>query len=112
MERTGLEPVTPCLQSIYEEGECAQLAHSWGRDAHIFVHRHANVCILRGNVSVIVSVLGATQYLKRHQLRIPHVSAPHCISSGYPNQQEGPDVTREMRAGRFPYRPLLRRPFQ
>ncbi len=57
MERTGLEPVTPCLQSIYKGGECAQLAHSSGRDAHIFEHRVPKACNLRGNVSVIVSVL-------------------------------------------------------
>ena len=61
MERTGLEPVTPCLQSIYEEGKCVQPAHSRGWDAHISVHRHSNACILRGNVST----LGATQLTTR-----------------------------------------------
>ena len=57
MERTGLEPVTPCLQSIYQEAECLQAAHSWGRDAYIFVHPAPNICILRTFVSVIVSVI-------------------------------------------------------
>ena len=53
----GFEPGTPCSQITCKEGECVQLAHSWGRDAHIFVHPAPNVFILRGNVSVIVSVL-------------------------------------------------------
>ena len=57
MERTGLEPVTPCLQSTYKEDECAQLAHSMGLDADIFQHPGPNVCILRTIVCVIVCVL-------------------------------------------------------
>ena len=62
MERTGLEPVTPCLQSIFEEGECVQPARSRDRDAHISVHRHPNACILRGNASTDVTTLGPIQY--------------------------------------------------
>ena len=68
MERTGLEPATPCLQSIYKEDECAQLAHFPGEDAHIFAHPTPRTRILHRNVSVIVSVLDAW-WTDRHRRR-------------------------------------------
>ena len=80
MERTGLEPVTPCLQSIYEEGECLQLAHSRDSDAHIFPHRRPNVCNLHTNVCVIVCVLGATHYMPQPPTEVyPSTSATDAV---------------------------------
>ncbi len=89
----GFEPGTPCSQIICKEGECAQLAHFIGEGAHISAHHATNVRILRGNVSVIVSVPPPPITSPGYVLDCPSpLRAPGSIASRTQAQRNPPKV--------------------